>query len=621
MKIIVSICFFLSLFHLSGQQTFGIQFPGEDREQLCNTYFTAFKNKPKETKFSIKREKNQLFFETNDKKWFLQLFKKSGDGLALDIVSKNRYVCDTLNENTQIRGLLLKPIYQDRLKKTLKPHGKDRFRVLLGNIPPALSNNELEYNILFLNNKNLCLYYVIYNLAAYPWDLLDMGIYLDSLTYDNKKIDEKGSFKYHSKTLKFVVPFEKNKSVYSKEDIKPLYDSLNLTDFNIKKIAIHAYASVEGSEAINLDLQKRRAASITTALQEYQKPHITSEITTSENWVEFFNVITNTKYNYLKPFSKPKIKKLLVGKLSSDLEPYLKKHRKAVITLDLDKKDFYKSKPIDTLIQLFNKAIKSDDLDKAIAIQNSLFTKMRNQESAPDILDQLTVPKQLKFLPILNKNAMYRTALAQENMLITYNELVALKKLDPTNAHILYNLTALKIYLCRYKAIPVDQNTLKSEIEALKKHGISNALIERMLVNYHIVNSEKLMRKRNYTDKDKSISFINKTYKNFQKTDYDYLSLAQFFSYYANTNDAIKLLEDKVQEIVVDQDLLFYYINLTLINKEQTKTDAYRTIMLNAYNLNPERFCKLFSAPKNGGVTFQLLEDPFLKNYYCENCQ
>ena len=61
--------------------------------------------------------------------------------------------------------------------------------------------------------------------------------------------------------------------------------------------------------------------------------------------------------------------------------------------------------------------------------------------------------------------------------------------------------------------------------------------------------------------------------------------------------------------------------NLTLINKRQTMRPEYRTIMLNAININPGRFCRFFNPRDTDGVTFQLLEDDFLRKTYCENCK
>lgn len=604
------------------QDQFGIIFPNEG-EQMCHKFNQAFVNRPKESKFSIKRNNASLFFETNDKEWFNKLFSGTGDGIAIDVVAKDRYGCDIKTiENVQIRGQLLPPVYAQKLKGGLKKDKGNNYRVLVGRIPGHLLNKELEFNILFLSNRSLCQYYVIYDLESYPWDLLDMGMYLDSITYNAKQIkaNTKDAFVIKNKTLKFKIPFEKNKAEYSQEDIKPLYDSLRLTDYYIKSIKIKAYASIEGSLERNIELQQQRAASIAKALQAFQKPSIKNDISSSENWVEFLNAIENTKYSNLKTLSKAEIKAKLVGNLSSEMEPILKKHRKALVELELEKKDKYRDLSAIELVNKFNTSIASENFDEAIQIQNSLFEKLKNKEVSPELLNKLEVPNQLKYLNFLNKNSAMKYMLEEPQIVIVYNELQQLEKLAPKDKRVKYNLAAIKLKLWRYKAMDIDENDLKTEINALKNYGISKALVTRMLVNYHIVKAEDLMRKRDYANKDKAVTFIKNSYKNFHLSDYDYLSLAQFFSYYANTDMAVELLNNKAKSIDIDENLLFYYLNLTIIDRELTKNPDYRTIMLNALNMNKTRYCKLFNPYGEGGVTFQLLEDEYLRTTYCESC-
>ncbi|MEH6534863.1 MAG: hypothetical protein V7719_00615 [Psychroserpens sp.] len=607
---------------ISAQNQFGIDFTNYN-SQVCQKFNQAFNNRPKEVKFGIKRVNASLFFETNDKEWFKSLFVNANDGIAIDVVSKDRYACDVDDiERIQIKGKLLPPVYSKRLKSGLKKSGQTMYRVLVGRIPANLLKKELEFNTLFLSNKNLCQYYVIYDLESYPWDLMDMGMYLDSITYKDKEIKTASTDAYvlKYKTLKFKIPFEKNKSEYSQEDIKPLYDSLRLTDFNIKSVKIKAYSSVEGSLERNVKLQEQRAASIVTALQTFQKPSIKNEISSSENWVEFLNDIENTTYENLKSLSKAQVKAKLVGALSSEMEPILKQHRKALITLELEKKDVYKDLDATELLNKFNTSITSDDLDEALKIQNSLFEKLKNKEVSPDLLNQMEVPNQLKYTTFLNKNSAYKYLLEEPQILIVHNELLELEKLAPKDKRVKYNIAVTKLKLWRQNAIKVDEKKLKAEIKALKNYGISDDLISRILVNYHIVIAQNLMRKRDYANKDKAVKFIKNNYKNFKLSDYDYLSLAQFFSYYANTDLSVELLKDKVKRIDIDENLLFYYLNLTIIDPELTKTSDYRTIMLNALNMNKSRYCKLFDPFGEGGVTFQLLEDNYLRSAYCESC-
>jgi hypothetical protein len=622
LRLLLGFLILLSTTVLSAQERFGIQFPNSnERGSSCSYFEQAFRNKPKETSFVIKREGNKLFFETNDEKWVKQLFKKPTDGVSVDIVSKNRYECDRSAESSQVKGKLLAPVYTSEIKKGLKPFEKSTFRVAVGTIPISMLKEDLEFNILFLNENTLCKYYTIYNLASYPWDLLDMGVYLDSLTFKNEKIvSDADQAVTRYKTLRFVIPFEKNKSVYDASDIKPLYDSLRLTDFNIKTIDIKAYASVEGSAARNMELQQERGSSIARSLQTFQSPEIETNITTSENWVEFFNDISRTKYADLKSLSKNEIKSRLVGQASKDLEPILEDHRKAVVTLELDRIDLYKDKDIEELITLFNTSLKADKLAEATAIQNSLFEKVKEKNS-PDALKRLEVPNQKKYIDFLNKNTMYSYLMDIRLSLIAYNDMKKLAELDPKNPKVQYNLAVLKFVLWRNNAAPIDANQFKRQINDLNNFSIDRSLIDRMMINYHIVSAEREMRKGNYDEKDKSVLNILSTYKRVPLTDTDYLSLAQFLTYYAQTGEAVTVLEPRARQITIDEDLLFYYLNLTMIDKRLTQTEAYRTIMLNAVNQNKERYCKLFDPSLEGGVTFQLLEDAYLKSSYCENCK
>ena len=622
-SLLLSSFLLFSINFITSQNTYDIIFPAKGSNQQCQECLKAFSQKPKEVKFSIIRENANLYFEVNDKNWFNLLFKNAGDGVAIEIVLKSRYVCELETvAKTQLRGFLLKPVYSKELKQGLSSNAENRYRSYVGKVPEGFLNDELEYNIMFLGNKNLCRYYVIYDLETYSWDLLDMGMYLDDLTYDSKQIKSFSNENYiiRNKTLKFQIPFKKNKSKYSQADIKPVYDSLRLTDYNIKAINIKAYSSIEGIASRNIELQELRANSIVSALQSFQKPTIKTVVSTSENWVDFFNDIKSTKYRTLLLLNKIEIKERIAGELSREMEPIFKNHRKAIVELELEKKDKYKIESVSGLLEKFSNAINLESVKDANELQNSIFERIKTKEASPDVLQQMSIPKQVKFANILSKNSAFKYMLDFRQGLIVYDELLELEKMIPKDKGIKYNLVAIKLKLWRYNAIAVDDATIEQNINVLKNYGVESDLISRMMANLHIIKAEKLMQKRDYTNKDIAVQYVNNNYKNFTLSNYDYLSLAQFFSYYSNNKLAVKLLENKVRTVDIDEDLLFYYLNLTLIDKELTQDLNYRIVMLNASNMNKERFCKLFNSVENGGITFQLLEDDYLRKTYCESC-
>ena len=140
------------------------------------------------------------------------------------------------------------------------------------------------------------------------------------------------------------------------------------------------------------------------------------------------------------------------------------------------------------------------------------------------------------------------------------------------------------------------------------------------MINYHIVYSEYFMRERKYKEKNRVIALINMQYKELNMSTNDVLNLAQYFVSSNAYDLAIRLLMPYVTQVDVDQDLLFYYLNLTIIDKKITAQSYYKTIMMNAVNINDRRFCQLFNTFGKGGITFQLLDNLYLKRTYCSYC-
>lgn len=620
---------FLCLFfaQLFAQEGYKIRRPDAsvyEQERYCGRLSTIFANKSKEISFGIEEDgKHNLYFQFNNREWFQSLFKNPKDGIAIDIITKNQFDCDIAILPEEIKGETLRPVYKNHLLQKAEKVQEGFYQVLVGKLPSKYFKKEVEFNMMILNNGYLCRYQTTYNLQSFNYALLDMGLYLDSISYntDYRNIDgnDRTSSKY--KTLRFEIPFKKNKTSFSANDIKPLYDSLRITDFNIKKIDIKAYASVEGSTERNEKLQEQRAESIIKALQTFQKPTIETVVSTSENWVEFLKDIKGTQFDSLKSLSKSQIKETLAENGTTELEPYLKHHRKALISLYLDKIDYYTEFSGDQLIQKFNTAIVAEDLTEAERLQNTLFERMKSKVIDPDLLYEMEIPKQRKFLEFFNSNSAFRYQLDEGNLLTAYWDLHELDELMPNDKKISYNLVALKLKMNHgFQSFP-DKEKLLTRINDLKKLGIEKSLVQRMLVNYHIIIAQEHMRKGEYEKKDESVQFILDSYKKISLSDSDYLSLAQFVTYYYDRETAIELIQNEVNRINVDKRLLFYYLNLTLIDEKLTQDSDYRTIMLNAINIDEKRYCKIFDSSEKGGVTFQLLKNDYLRETYCENCE
>ncbi len=611
-----------------GQSNYGLLPPTSKSQQKCVACTKMLSTKPREVQFGVLRDNDDnLFFVVNNKEWFEALTKAGINGLAVDVVSRDRYDCSKklIKKRSGFKGHLLPPLNMKEIKQNSLPSENGELAVKVGVLPRIYRDKEVEYNIVFLKNKYVCFYNYFYNIKSYRWDLLDMGIYFDTLTYKSqldKSMSDQEKYLLQHKTMRFVIPFKKNKAEFSEQDIKPLYDSLKLTDFDIRKITIRAYSSVEGNVDRNIELQQERAQNIVSALQAYQQPTIETKIEAAENWVDFLNDITGTSYNYLTKLTKAEIKeKLNDKKLAKELEPVLEKHRKAVVVLELSKKNKYKGLSADELVSLFEKSVSEKNLEQAIELQNSIFEKVRSHETPVGYLDKLEIPQKSEFSILLNKNYVFKYMMNETDVYNTLKQLNDLRDLIPQDGHIRYNICALKFKVWLLGASGITPADFKKGIMSLGKYGIEQSLIRRMLINYEIVQCEYYMQEHDYARIDHSLRYINSNYRYITNTDQDLLSLAQYFTSYARYDLAVKLLKNKVNQVDVDEDLLFYYLNLTLIDNKLINRPDYRAILLNAININPSRYCELFNSSSKGGITFQLLDNKFLRDTYCENCK
>ena len=234
--------------------------------------------------------------------------------------------------------------------------------------------------------------------------------------------------------------------------------------------------------------------------------------------------------------------------------------------MQLQKKNKFDNVPAQQLVSMFTKSISDKNLEQAIEIQNSIFEKVKSHELPVNYIDKLEIPGKNEYSLLLNKNSVFKYLIDESDVYNTFKELNELQGFIPNDGHIKYNICALKLNIWLLGRNLINPVELKKEIVDLKKWSVPQNLIKRMLINYEVIMCEYYMKQGDFKNKDKSLSYIYSNYQSVPLTDFDYLSLAQYFSSYAKYDWAIKLLEKKVKSIDVDEDLLFYYLNLTIID-------------------------------------------------------
>ena len=592
----------------------------------CGECLKLLRQKPKEVLFGINVNRDgDIYFSMSNKDWFYKIFTGPRDGITTDLVAKDLYNCTVpLPDNRRLlKGKLIPPVYLADLKKNIKDIGGGHFVIKIGHVPDYLAQKELEGNLIIIKNGVICYYTYFVNIDRSSWDLLPMGLYTDTLlNYEPGNDTSRANAIFYTKKLQFTIPFLKNKSSYNTADIKPLYDSLQLTGYSIKSITIRAYSSVEGPEPVNNMLQRQRAQSIVKALQHFQSPEIKTNISTGENWIEFYNDIGKSPFNELARLGKPEVKEKLLDKvLLEQAEPYLTHHRKAVVTIYLNRKTGFEKTRSDSLIVQFKDAIARRNIAKASIIQDAIFERVADGKLPDEYIYKLEIPNESDFSSLKNNQVTYKFRLHLTYEQEALEELQEIEKLSPENGKVKYNICVLTFNLWRYDSSYAQPATFLNSINVLAGLGISPSLIKRMLVNYYIVMSQLYMQRYDYDAKDRALEYIRNNYTAIQLTDEDLLALAKYLCYYSQNKWAEALITNRVNKIEVDENLLFFYINLKLFDPYSFTLPEVKKAALNAININRKRFCQFFNSPEKGGASFQLLENESLRTLYCESCK
>lgn len=628
-KFIFSYFLFMVLFQYSIAQKsikeksiYNLTYDPLNLSRPCNKCVETLSLMPQGVFYSLHRDGNIIVFIMNDLDWFKKIFKNNNDGLAVDIIQRKQFECGRDNDfktNNYNRGVLTKPFLLRQMKKLPTRIRGTEVVIPVAEIPENLLDKEdLEFNLLFIRKNHVCYYTSFYNLPRSRLDLLKMDIYMDTLSAQSQDSNKVVTF---NKKLEFIIPFEKNKFEYRPLDLKPAYDSLNLTTYNIKSIQLRAYSSIEGSESRNIELQQKRAESIIKSLQSFQNMEIQNEVNASENWVEFIQDVSATQYAEFKLLSREEIKAELEKKeVANDLEPILKNHRKAVLFVELERKSSYRTLSSNEAIKYFSQAVNEKRISDAYEIQQAIFENVESKAYESSIIGELEVPESKENCPLLINNLVFNFSNQNINFYSLYTNLQKLEILNPSNRFIKYNLAVAQLWMLQEGELVIDRKIVGTTIANLKKYKVDPRLIRRLQINYNIIMADLLYIEKKYEESDNYVKYIYQNYKSTNYKDEDLLRLSKYFVVYHKRDWALKCIENRVSKIDVSEDLLFYYINLTITNSDLTKKENYRSVFLNAYNINKYRFCELFNSFALGGISFQLLGDKNLKKSYCELC-
>ncbi|MCD6066228.1 MAG: hypothetical protein K0S33_1054 [Bacteroidetes bacterium] len=587
-------------------------------------------------------ENGKIYLKYDNLKNLKKLLKKSTDGLAVDIVQKDQYSktdYNIMDNNLRNKGVMQKVIYKDKLfaKNLIKPNPKDKkakkvnkLLVEMGKFPAAIKGS-YELNLLVIQDNYVCKTV----LRSYteqgdqesntPLEMLPMP---ESMAARNPPFEPRSE----STILNFVIPFEKNKSEFKPEDIKPFIDALQEPDFIIDGLFIYAYSSIEGDSVANAGLQRKRAQSVTKVLQSMQTTKITPSIITNDSWNLFQLEMEDGKFDYLTKMPKKEAIRTIntKGGLVQELEPYLSKQRFAQIVMDVTYDISGNKEEKFSLVQ-FNRAVKGGNNRQAYKIMDFISKKTIANKYSKEIWDGMQIPQEAKYSGLLMNKIYYdyvdHGRVVDEDQ---YAEIKKLETLDPASNIIKFNSLLCKVQLDSTIGKKADQVALQANIDALYKTEIPHNIINALNVEWQFKMMEALDTVDGAEAQVQAIVDKIKSFYNFKDGSWQNgLKLAYAFCRAKDFKFASTILEPyifperekvpmKISQTPMGEDyekVLYAYISMSSHVPEKFFSRNFSDALIKARELNKDRYCKLFGEPF---MSFQVLDNPKVKKDYFE---
>lgn len=569
-------------------------------------------------------ENKKVYLKYKDVKTLKKLLKKPTDGLAVDIIQRAQYDHDNYNiydNNLVNKGVRLKTLKTDRLfsKNLIKDKKAKDLLVEMGKLPKGITE-PYELNLLVIQDNKVCKTLMRSYLEEGDQESntpLDMLLMPDSAAY------LKPEFKPEAENtiLSFVIPFEKNKSEFKEEDIKGFLNALNEPDFIVEGLYIYAYSSIEGDAHSNEQLQKKRAESIVKVMQGMQTgKKINATIKTDDSWNLFVMEAEGGEFDDLTKMKKEDaIKKINSTQgLSEKMETVLSKERFAKIVMDITY-DISGAKEQKYSVINFNKAAKKGDTKQAYKIQYFIEKMIREKKYTPEARTQMTPDKNAANSGLLMNSVVYSYLangnLVDEDMRKTLHEL---ETVDAANKYIAFNSVFADIKLDENFPDQKLISATQSKIDGLYGSRIPKKFVDALNVEYQF----KIIEAYDTLETGEAVveACVNKikAFYNFKEGSWqNALKVAYVFKRFKDYKFAAHILEPYINTEKVDEQLLFTYITLCAQMPEKIKSKMFVTAMQKANGINHDRYCQLFGDPK---LTFQVMDNPFVKEDYRKNC-
>lgn len=633
----------------------------------------------------IEVKDGKAIFYTEDAGIMKRLLNNRKDGLAIELVPYKTYDCGNPKYYTKasrrngqciFSGRVLKPLYRKKLKRGFKKkthhsfreslqeartamkadttaHDKFRslhdafvfrfdaqvFTMVLGKVPKDMTDGYYEVNVVVIQKKQVCRVIHFTSFCGEEWDVEKPMVNIVQFSADTFRLEPK------AKVYSFVIPFEQGKTEYRLKDIQPFLDSISGSKFIVDSAFVNAFASVEGSEALNRRLQEQRASSILSAMQSTQHDTIATIVKSEENWTLFDKQLKSVPaFSVFKGKTHEEIKAMLANDtaLAKRAEPWLAKERMAVVRLKV-RLVFEPQNNCEWLTTHFKTYRDSAEfakhadlrpffLDSLSDLHAWYYHQLLNGSGDTSCLRKIGFPEKQPFDTLAYNQAwMMRHLLPQKDTLMADNAFYR-QCISIGNAARLpywpavYAWTSLDVkYWTEANCWSGDPektlawiNWLKTDVPDSMQEPLSSLEISW---HYKAVNYYEAKGKAKRPQVLRSLAAIVSYWSDSSRySDSIALKLSNYLLLHKQADWAYAILWPAAQKPDPRHDVLMQFLKLSYVHVEESPdfSSYYQMVSWAQTYLTHEEWCSIFIGPCN--ISFQLWDSEGMRNLYCEEC-
>lgn len=582
------------------------------KKEECSKFLEEHGTLPQLFSDAIKVEGNQVFFNFHSLSLFTHLFEKGNDGIAIDMIDRKQFSCEESNRlfpGNINKGLLLKPAKKAKLINGNEKVQEGKVKVAIAELPAIYSANQFELNALIIKNGVVC--------ETIPYNQIE--------TINLKEL--KSSFLLDGDTLSAAYSWEDSlnfeismkdflQKEFAFENIKQRLTNLR---FKSKKISVAYYASPDSEENLSDQIETL----VKSALKNFYDSTLEFHLVFKHDWDSYKRFQKNSFYEIeTKEMSQEEIKVFLQTNRKSDqeLNVFLESLNRVEISVEGIAK-IQEVKTVEYLLALCESLLNRMKIKEATTIQRNLITAYGNNEEVMKALPALDPSQRRKTLPLINNQIVLHTKLKKENyqgnpLHIAFLEL---HLIDPSNEVVSFNYHLATL---RYWAqFPTKMKQPEDWLETFEKvkgsAKIPQLSFARVILNYYLLAANFHYEAQDFTARKKDFDALMRWETIAKLTQKEKLSLAKYLCHQDQLTRAVTLLEKTVKEPNVEEDLLFYFLQIYPYDNERFELSKYVSFMHEAQIKFPERFCSFFSMKEQG---IQPLIHQEVKAIYCKAC-